>query len=111
MKDREITKSDFNRVIPESRKSSLENNLQGTSSSWELQADDLVNEKVQSHEKVKDFSFIQKKRVPSPLNADYANLSAEQSRNHIRNESENGFYNQSGAMPRNRASYEMGSSN
>lgn len=37
MKDREITKSDFNRVIPESmRKSSLENNHLQASSSWEL---------------------------------------------------------------------------
>lgn len=69
----------------------------------DLRAEDLYPEKAPFSQE-KDFSFIQNKRVPSPLNTDYANLSAEnQSRSnhygHIRNTSESHGGCQSGGVP------------
>lgn len=60
---------------------------------FDLKTEDLSHERAHSHEtQAKDFSFIQNKRVPSPVGPDYANLSAENTRNHNRNESESAFY-------------------
>ena len=88
---------------------------------FDMQAEELSRERANSQDTAnKDFSFIQNKRVPSPLCDNYAcHSSAENnSRNHNRNNtSDCGFYNnlqQSGATAstrnNNRVSHVNGNS-